>query len=168
MDWTILFCFALGSCGTYLFCRNLGLGVEAAVAGAAAYSLSGFFVINNNNSFVRTYSYIPILLFAVDMAAKSPKARWVALLGSCIGATILAGMPEAAFFSLILAAVYAFYRIVAAEPRSRCLCLFEWKRRSFGSGSRCTITDTVSAVPAAVVQCPFSGAGMVLRLRKHC
>src|SRR6185295_4510710 len=108
-DLTFLLVFIAGSVGTYLFLRMLDLEVLAAFTGAAAYSLCGYFVINNNNSFVRTYEYIPILLLAVELVARSAKVRWVALLGASIAATILSGMPESAFFCLAFAALYAVY-----------------------------------------------------------
>ncbi len=118
-DVTILFCFALSSVFTFLFLRNLNLEIIAAISGSAAYNLCGFWVINNNNSYVRTYIYIPLLLLAVDKISKSGKLRWIALLSGSFCAAILAGMPESAFFSLSLAALYALYRalITPAQPR---------------------------------------------------
>src|SRR5262245_5709993 len=84
-DLTILFCFCLSAVFTYLFLRNLNVGIIGAIAGSAAYNLCGFWVINNNNSYVRTYIYIPLLLLAVDKIAKSKSLRWVALLSGGIG-----------------------------------------------------------------------------------
>src|SRR6185295_6683864 len=113
----------LSSAFTFLFLRNLNLEIIAAIAGSAAYSLCGFWVINNNNSYIRTYIYIPLLLLAVDRISKSGKLRWIALLSGSICAAILAGMPESAFFSLSLAALYALYRTLVTPGQPR-LALF--------------------------------------------
>jgi len=121
-DVTYLFIFIAASVATYMFLRMLDLEVVASFAGAAAYSLCGYFVINNNNSFVRTYAYIPVLLLAVDLVTRSGKVRWVALLGASIAATILSGMPESAFFCLAFAGFYALYRLIVAPWKSFIPC----------------------------------------------
>jgi hypothetical protein len=118
-DLTFICTFILGSLATYLFVRLLGMGVTAALTGAAGFSLCGYFVINNNNSFVRAYVYIPLLVLAIELVARSEKLRWVALLGVVVAGSLLAGMPEAAFFSLILAGIYAFYRIAVSHAGTR-------------------------------------------------
>jgi len=125
-DFTLICTFILGSLATYAFVRILGMGVTAALAGAAGFSLCGYFVINNNNSFVRAYVYIPLLLLAVELVVRSNKLRWVVVLGVVIAASLLAGMPEAAFFCLILAGIYSLFRIVDSPAGTRISLFFRF------------------------------------------
>jgi hypothetical protein len=114
-DLTFLFAFMLGSIATYLFLRNLGIGALAAVAGAGAFTMSGWFAMDNSDTFVRLYAYLPVLFLMVDMVIGSPKLRWVAALGAAIAGSILAGMPESTFFVLVVAAAYALFGTVRAS-----------------------------------------------------
>jgi hypothetical protein len=114
-DMTFLFAFMLGSIATYLFLRNLGIDALAAVAGAGAFTMSGWFAMDTSDAFVRLYAYLPVLFLMVDMVIGSPKLRWVAALGAAIAGTILAGMPESTFFVLVVAAAYALFGTVRAS-----------------------------------------------------
>ena len=118
-DLTFLFAFALGAVGMYLFLRCLGLSMLAALTGTAAFALCGYFAVDSNNSFVRTYAYLPILFLFVDRVARSPRLVWVAALAAAVAASILAGMPESFFLVVAAAAVYGLYRVITAPARHR-------------------------------------------------
>jgi hypothetical protein len=111
-DLTFLFAFALGAVGMYLFLRNLGVSMLAALTGTAAFVLCGYFAVDSNNSFVRIYAYLPILFLFADRVARSTRFVWVAALAVAVAASILAGMPESSFFVVAAAAVYGVYRVI--------------------------------------------------------
>ena len=118
-DLTLLFALCLGAAGMYLFLRNLGLRMVASLAGTAAFILCGYFAVNSNNSFLRTYVYLPILFLLVDRTVTSRRAGWVVGLGAALAGTMLVGMPEA--FSIVVgaAALYGLFRVALAPSGSR-------------------------------------------------
>jgi hypothetical protein len=110
-DLSFLFWFIAGIWFAQLFVRSLGLGVAAAIAGAAVFGLSGFFFLYSNNQFFRAYLYIPVALLLVDKVIRSERLRWVALLGAVVAGNLLAGMPEASLAVLSMASAYALFRV---------------------------------------------------------
>jgi hypothetical protein len=115
-DLTLLFSLVLGAVGMYLFLRNLGLSTLGALTGTGAFVLSGYFATDANNSFVRVYSYLPILFLFVDRSVQSARIVWVAALAAALAATILVGMPEASLLVVAAAALYGVYRVIK-NPR---------------------------------------------------
>lgn len=118
-DLTILLAFMLSAAFLYLFLRNLGVGVLGAFAASGVYTMCGYFTMNVGDSVVHLYTYLPLLFLAIDLVARSPKLRWVALMGGAIGGSILAGMLESTFFVLAAAAPYAAYRTLKAPRDAR-------------------------------------------------
>ena len=118
-DLSLLFAFALGGIGTYLFLRSRDISMLGALTGTAAFVMCGFFATGSNNSFARIAVYLPILFLLVDRTVKSEKLRWPAGLGLAIAAAILAGMPEMTFFVLAATVLYAGYRIARSPGPAR-------------------------------------------------
>ena len=115
-DLSFLFVFMLGAAATYLFLRALGIGFLGAIVGAATFTLSGYFPLVNNNSYVRIYAYLPILLLGIDRVIRTSRFRWVAFVAVATAGSILAGMPESTYLVLFAAGAYALYR-VTKSPR---------------------------------------------------
>ena len=112
-DLSILGAFVLGAAAAYLFGRVLGLQVVPAVVGSAAFSLSGWFFLFSNNAYSRSYVFLPLLFLLVELTLRSRRWWWPVLaLGVAIAENIYIGMPEASFFVIGAAAVYAVVRLV--------------------------------------------------------
>lgn len=120
--WDLCFLFLLisGIWFAQLYLRSLGLGVAAAIAGAAVFGLSGFFFLYSNNQFFRAYLYIPVALLLVDKVIRSDRLRWVGLLGAVVAGNLFVGMPEASLAVLSMAGAYALFRVATfAEAGER-------------------------------------------------
>ena len=107
-DLSILGAFILGAAAAYLFGRVLGLQVVPAVVSSAAFSLSGWFFLYSNNQFSRSYVFLPLLFLLVELTLRSRRWWWPVLaLGVAVAGNIYVGMPEASFFVIGAASVYA-------------------------------------------------------------
>jgi hypothetical protein len=117
--WDLSFLFALIGIAwfSYLFFRSLGFGAPASVAGAAAFALSGYFLLYSNNQFFRSYFFVPVLLLLVDRVIASSRVRWVGLLGAALAANIFLGMPEASLAVISLAGAYTVFRWLTSAER---------------------------------------------------
>jgi Bacterial membrane protein YfhO len=111
-DLSLIGAFVLGAAAAYLFGRVLGLRVVPAVISSAAFSLGGWFFLYSNNQFSRSYIFLPLLCLLVELALRTRRLWPVLGLGVAISGNIYVGMPEASFFVLGSAAVYAMVRLV--------------------------------------------------------
>jgi len=110
-DLSIIGAFIFGAAAAYLFGRVLGLRVVAAVVGSAAFSLSGWFFMYSNNHFSRSYVFLPVLFLLVELTLRTRRWWPVFALGVAVAENIYIGMPEASFFVIGPAAVYATARL---------------------------------------------------------
>jgi Bacterial membrane protein YfhO len=111
-DFSIVAAFVLGALATFVFARVLGLFPVPAVVASAAFSLSGYFFLNSNNQFSRSYAYLPIVLTLVEVTLRSRRSWPVFALGIAVAGNLVVGMPEASLFVLGAAAVYGVVRII--------------------------------------------------------
>jgi hypothetical protein len=111
-DLSIVGAFVLGAAAAYLFGLVLGLHVVPAVVSSAAFSLSGWFFLYSNNHFSRSYIFLPVLFLLVELTLRSRRLWPVFGLGVAVAGNIYVGMPEASFFVIGAASVYAAVRLV--------------------------------------------------------
>jgi hypothetical protein len=111
-DLSMVAAFVLGAAAAYLFGRVLGLGIVAAVVTSAAFSLSGWFFQYSNNHFSRSYVFLPLLFLLVELVLRDRRLLPVFGLAVAVAANIYIGMPEASFFVIGSASVYAVVRLV--------------------------------------------------------
>ena len=111
-DLSILGAFVLGAAAAYLFGLVLGLHVLPAVVSSAAFSLSGWFFLYSNTGFSRSYAFLPLLFLLVELVLRSRRLLPTLGLGVAVAANIYVGMPEASFFVIGAASVYAAVRLV--------------------------------------------------------
>ena len=111
-DLSIIGAFVLGAAAAYLFGRVLGLRVVPAVISSAAFSLGGWFFLYSNNQFSRSYIFLPLVCLLVELVLRSRRLWPVLGLAVAIAGNIYIGMPEASFFALGTAAVYAMVRLL--------------------------------------------------------
>lgn len=118
-DLAVIGAFLLGAASAYVFARVLGLRIVPAVATSATFSISGWFFLYSNNSFSRSYVFLPMLFLLVELVLRSRRLLPVLGLGVAVAANIYVGMPEASFFVIGSAFLYAAVRLVqerAAMP----------------------------------------------------
>ncbi|MEP6892147.1 MAG: YfhO family protein [Gaiellaceae bacterium] len=111
-DLCLIGAFLLGAAAGYLFGRVLGLQVIPAVVSSAAFSLSGWFFLYDNNQFSRSYVFLPVLFLLVELTPRSRRWWPVLGLGVAVAENIYIGMPEASFFVIGAAAIYGAVRLV--------------------------------------------------------
>ena len=88
-----------------------------AVVSSAAFSLSGWFFLYSNNDFSRSYIFLPVLFLLVELTLRSRRLWPVFGLGVAVATNIYVGMPEASFFVIGAASVYAAVRLVQERRR---------------------------------------------------
>ena len=111
-DLSIFGAFLLGAAAMYVFGRVLGLRIVPAVVSSAAFSLSGWFLLYSNNHFARSYVFLPLLFLLVELVLRSRRLWPVFALGVACAVNVYMGMPEASFFVVGSAYVYAAVRLV--------------------------------------------------------
>ncbi len=113
----------LAAAGMYVFGRVLGLRRPAAVFSGVAYAFSGFFIVSVNfTMIIAAAAWLPLILAAIEMiirkqAAKGPVAYspvpYVVVGALCLGSEALAGHVEITYYTLMVAAFYAAWRLIA-------------------------------------------------------
>ncbi len=91
------------------------MGTVAAIVGATAFSISGYFSLYSNNGFVRTYMYLPLLCLLVEWVVRTRRLLAVAALGLGTAGCIVVGMPESATFVILLAVGFGGYRLFRGD-----------------------------------------------------
>jgi hypothetical protein len=118
----------LAALGTYALLRELGMRRLAAFMGAALFSVNGVFAWTPGPAAVYTSApFLPWLLWGIEQARKPAKAAVSILaVGLAIAWMILAGFPEPAYISGLLALAWGLYRMRSAPRR------WEMARRTLG------------------------------------
>lgn len=111
----------VASISFYALLRAARLQPAAAGAGALSFAFGGAFLAQVVHlGLVEGMSWVPLQALAVTRltacAARAP-ARWVAVLGAGLGATVLAGEPRAIDDALVVVACVATWRLVRLGRR---------------------------------------------------
>ena len=106
--------FLLGGLAAYLFARRVGMAVPGGLVTATGYILSGHFMLYSNNHWLDVYLMLPLVLYGVETIIRHGRASSVALLAVAVAISLLAGMPEPAMLTLLLAGGYAAYRLASS------------------------------------------------------
>lgn len=109
----------LAGLGAYLFLRLLGLQRPAAVIGGVAYELCGFLTLSVVfPMIVASAAWLPYLLASLELIVRRYPFRgrpatipWMAAGAIVIGLQIFAGHIEILYYSLMVAAGYALWRL---------------------------------------------------------
>ncbi len=105
--------------GTYTLLRELGLSRLAALLGGGLFSLNGVIAWTPGPAAVYCSSpFLPWLLWGIERARKPAQgAASILAIGLAIAWSILAGFPEPAYISGLLALAWGIYRLVSAPAR---------------------------------------------------
>jgi heme exporter protein D len=105
---------------TFALLRELKRGRLAALTGGALYALNGTFAwLPGPVSVVNTIPFLPLLLYGIERARKENGAPAILWIGLAIAGSLLAGFPEAAYISALLALAWALYRFFGERRRWR-------------------------------------------------
>jgi hypothetical protein len=121
MDVVVLLRFLIAGWFTYLFSRRLQLSFWTAVFAGAAFMLSYQIVIFGNSPQLPAQILIPALLWGFDLLADRPTPVSLALTALIIAWTIISGLSEAAFLSILIGVLWYLFRVF-------------WSSRTNGSG----------------------------------
>lgn len=123
---------------TYVFCRVVNVNRLGALIAGITFMLSGFMVVSVVfTMIIAAAAWLPLLLAAVELIVRIEKNGFqrrtllcVALGSVALGCQILAGHPEITYYTLLVMAAYALWRLVgtARQPTkfSRLLHICGW------------------------------------------
>lgn len=103
----------LAGFGAFLFLRQVGRSIPAAIIGGGTIMLSGYmFGSSQCYTLPATFAWTPLGLFFATLLLETGRWRWSACLGLVYGMQILAGRPE---LFLSAGAIYAVYCLFGRE-----------------------------------------------------
>jgi hypothetical protein len=104
---------------TYALLRELKLSRLAALMGGALFALNGTLAWTPGPASVYcSLPFLPLLLWGIERARKPQGgAASILAIGSAIAWSILAGFPEPAYISGLMALAWGFYRLVYEQRR---------------------------------------------------
>ncbi|MGF1507684.1 MAG: YfhO family protein [Anaerolineae bacterium] len=111
----------LAGLGMVAYLRRLSVGRLGQGVGGLAYALSGYMVGRFGFlSVTSTIAWLPWLMWAVDglMTSGSERLRWSIRLAVVTGLMLLAGHAQTAFYSLLLAGMYALWRVLSSDRKA--------------------------------------------------
>ncbi len=112
----------LAALNMYIFARVLGIRRPGALIAALTYQLSGFFMVSVVfPMIIATAAWLPLELAMIELTIRQGKALggqpatipWVAVGAIGLGMATLAGHVEALYFTLLVMAFYAMWRLIA-------------------------------------------------------
>ncbi len=111
---------------TYVFCRVIHINRLGALMAGITFMLSGFMVVSVVfTMIIAAAAWLPLLLAAVELIVRAEKngfqrrtLLYVALGGVALGCHILAGHPEITYYTLLVMAAYALWRLVGTARQS--------------------------------------------------
>ena len=104
--------------GMLLLGRRMAMPRAASVVAATAYLSCGFMIAWTNWTQTRVAAFLPLLLWAVDRAAVSRRARDMVPIALVVAAMVAGGFPSVTGFSLYLCGAWALVRTLGAGWRS--------------------------------------------------
>ena len=105
--------------GMLLFLRRQGLGEGASTFGALAYGLGGFLLLWLGWPLANAAAWLPLLLYAIQLADERGARRDAALLLAAAFAVVTGGQPESVVYALAVAAAFLAARLAARPPERR-------------------------------------------------
>lgn len=116
----------LASLFCFIFLRNLKLQILPSLIGGLIFAFSGFNLVWLEYGIVgHAGLWLPLILLTIDKLFNKPSGLWVAIGALVTGFSLLAGYPQIAAFSLVVAVLYLLFKIFWAKEKvgSRSLLL---------------------------------------------
>lgn len=93
----------------YFLAFRLISGRLGSFVASISFGLSGFFFLYNNNSFMRTYLYTPLLCLATHIALNSKHKVQMFLISVVVYLVIAVGMPESFFLVFVTTTAFGLW-----------------------------------------------------------
>ncbi|MEJ7652566.1 MAG: hypothetical protein WKH64_04045 [Chloroflexia bacterium] len=112
----------LAGVGLYALARVLGIQRLGALAGAVAYSYSGFYYIRNLCClpYANVYAWTPLVLAGVELSLRSrsrlERAAWLGGGGFALSQVLAGWVGQGSYYALLVLGGYVFYRTVVSPP----------------------------------------------------
>jgi O-antigen/teichoic acid export membrane protein len=111
---------------TYVFCRVINVNRLGSLIAGVTFMLSGFMVVSVVfTMIIAAAAWLPLLLAVVELIVRAEKVGfqrrtllYVVLGAVALGCQILAGHPEITYYTLLVMAAYALWRLIGTAIRS--------------------------------------------------
>jgi hypothetical protein len=111
----------------YVFARVIGLGRLASLTAAIIYQLSGFTIVSVVfTMIIAAAAWLPLLLAAIELIIQQRSAfgrpstvPWIVLGAIALACQIMAGHIEITYYTLLIMALYALWRLVARQSANK-------------------------------------------------
>ena len=118
--------FFLAGLFTYLFCRVINVNRLGSLIAGITFMLSGFMVVSVVfTMIIAAAAWLPLLLAIIELIVRAEKngfqrrtLLYVALGGVALGCHILAGHAEITYYTLLVMAAYALWRLIGTATQS--------------------------------------------------
>jgi hypothetical protein len=118
LNYFVILHYILAGAGMYALARRFDLGRFAALLSAAVYMLSGFMTARLNHlNILAVAAWLPTLLLCTRAALQAPSRAALICLASTLAMTFLAGHPQMALLSVLLALGMALWYVLAERVR---------------------------------------------------
>ncbi|MFW6116205.1 MAG: YfhO family protein [bacterium] len=107
--------FLVAGIFTYVFARDIGIGVLGALLAMVTFTFSGPMVMWLGHPHSSVIVWLPAILFTTERTLTKRSGSYVVACGVVIGAQFLGGHPETSFHVMLAWAVFTLYRIVSLE-----------------------------------------------------
>ncbi len=115
LNLTIVLSYLVGALATCWFTRLIGLNWAGSVFAAFVFAFNGFATAHLTHiPIIQGFPWLPIVLCLVELGFRRKNFIYIMLAGLAWGVQWLAGHPQMAFMTMILVAMYAVFRAVAA------------------------------------------------------
>ena len=148
--WTVLLCFLCGAF-TYLFAREIGLGVAGRTVAGLVFMMSGFFLahVNHLYTFLLQGVHAPLALLLSERIATG-RGRWAAWWAALVFAlAVLAGHFQLTFMTVLLYLFYGVWRALQTKHEGK-----RWPSRRWHRVVCLTVPLVVAAGLSAVQWMP--------------
>lgn len=110
----------LGPLGVLMLARHLGAPSWGGVVAALGLAFSGFYTGSaENQPLLATLSFLPWVLWRLDVALRAPSHKAAAEAGALWGLSAMGGYPGLVFLNLSFAALWALGRVVWSDETPR-------------------------------------------------
>ncbi len=111
----------------YVLCRVIGSGRLGSLTAAIIYQLSGFTIVSVVfTMIIAAAAWLPLLLAAIELIVQQRSAfgrpstvPWIILGAIALACQIMAGHIEITYYTLLIMALYALWRLVAVASSTR-------------------------------------------------
>ncbi len=118
--------FLAGAC-MYVFARVIGMGRLASLTAAIIYQLSGFYIVSVVfTMIIAAAAWLPLLLAAIELIiqqrsifGRPSTVPWIILGAIALACQIMAGHIEITYYTLLIMALYAVWRLVTVARTTR-------------------------------------------------